>query len=220
MPSSLERNNVLRRLEDLKRADPHHQVHGSAAHLFELNPPISHGEMAAFESKHRVVLPEDYRHFITAIGNGGAGPSYGLFRFGEQDDGHGVCSWDKAALVGDFSAEYRFEGAWNLPESFWAKRPDLGPDVSEEEEDRLTEAWDKELDEHYWNPEMMNGAIPICHRGCALRQWLVIHGKQRGSVWNDDRVDENGISPLRDQAGNRVSFTCWYLSWLRNPHGS
>ncbi len=87
MPSSLDRNNVLRRLEELKRADPHYQVHGSAAHRFELNPPISHGEIAPFESKHRVLLPEDYRHFITAIGNGGAGPFYGLFRFGEHDDG-------------------------------------------------------------------------------------------------------------------------------------
>ena len=47
------------------------------------------------------------------------------------------------------------------------------------------EAWDRELEAHYWDPAIMNGAIPICHKGCALRQWLVIHGEQRGFVWDD-----------------------------------
>jgi hypothetical protein len=50
-----------------------------------------------------------------------------------------------------------------------------------EEEDKLWETWDNVMEEHYWNPSIMNGAIPICHKGCALRQWLVINGEQRAS---------------------------------------
>jgi hypothetical protein len=72
------------------------------------------------------------------------------------------------------------------------------------------------LEVHYWNPAVMNGAIPICHLGCALRQWLVIHGEQPGFVWNDDRADDAGIAPLLDQAGNPVTFSDWYMGWLKD----
>ena len=78
----------------------------------------------------------------------------------------------------------------------------------------MMDAWDKELEEHYWNPAFMNGAIPICDRGCALRQWLVVSGPQRGYVWNDDRADYGGIYPLLNEEGRPMTFTDWYLSWL------
>ena len=76
------------------------------------------------------------------------------------------------------------------------------------------EAWDRELEVHYWNPAIMNGAIPICHKGCALRQWLVIHGDQRGFVWDDNRVDNAGIAPVLDESGEPVTFADWYMGWL------
>lgn len=66
----------------------------------------------------------------------------------------------------------------------------------------------------YWNPAIMDGAIPICHLGCALRQWLVIHGERRGFVWNDFRADYRGLSPVLGGAGEAVSFTDWYMGWL------
>src|SRR5580658_9286396 len=48
-----------------------------------LNPPASIEEVSAFESKHRVILPEGYRSFITALGNGGPGPvGYGILPLG------------------------------------------------------------------------------------------------------------------------------------------
>jgi hypothetical protein len=78
------------------------------------------------------------------------------------------------------------------------------------------EAWDLELEAHYWNPAIMNGAIPICHQGCGLRQWLVINGEQKGFVWNDFRVDNAGIAPLLDESGKPMTFTDWYMGWLND----
>jgi len=99
-----------------------------------------------------------------------------------HDDGFDLCTWESGGLIGNLSKPFPYVTAWNLPESFWNVEPDPAPDTPLEEEDRLWEAWDKVLTEHYLNPAIMNGAIPICHQGCALRKWLVIKGDQRGFV--------------------------------------
>lgn len=51
---------------------------GAEAHQFAMHAPITEHDLTAFESKHGVRLPEDYRAFLLAVGNGGAGPYYGL----------------------------------------------------------------------------------------------------------------------------------------------
>lgn len=70
------------------------------------------------------------------------------------------------------------------------------------------------MEAHYWNPAIMDGAIPICHKGCALRQWLVINGPQKGFVWDDLRADDAGIAPVLGESGGPVTFADWYRGWL------
>ena len=76
------------------------------------------------------------------------------------------------------------------------------------------EAWDRIEQDRYFNPAIMNGAIPICDLGCGLLQWLVVHGEQKGHVWDDFRADHRGIRPRRDHAGRQMTFSDWYMSWL------
>jgi hypothetical protein len=41
--------------------------------------------------------------------------------------------------------------------------------------------YERQLDgfeNRYWSASVMNGAIPKCHEGCALRIWLVVTGEQ------------------------------------------
>jgi len=206
-----DRQTVLEMLKRLRRSDSKRSIFGSAAHDYELQPPLPLSAIEAFEREHGIRLPEDYRYFITEIGNGGAGPYYGLFPFGQDDD---AVSWEEGELIGDVSRPFPHVEAWNLPDSFWEQEPDVSPDTPPEEEDRLWEEWDRLEQEHYWHPSIINGAIPICHLGCALRQWLVVHGEQRGFVWNDFRADHRGIFPVRDEAGRQKTFSEWYLSWL------
>lgn len=65
-------------LQRLRTVDRNYRVSGSEQHKYRLNPVLSESELVAFESAHRIKLPQDYRCFLAIIGNGGAGPFYGL----------------------------------------------------------------------------------------------------------------------------------------------
>jgi SMI1 / KNR4 family (SUKH-1) len=216
MPSTLDRSTVHQRLAGLDRRDWRRRTFGASSHEYRLNPPLPVSVIEAFEGRHGVSLPEDYRSFITEVGSGGAGPYCGLLLFGKDDDDR---DWEGGGLVGDPGKPFPHTTAWNLPDSFWGGEPDLPPGTPQEEEDRMMEAWDRELGQHYWNPAIMDGAIPICHLGCALRQWLVIHGERRGHVWNDFRADWRGLSPVLGESGGPVTFADWYGGWLDAPPG-
>jgi hypothetical protein len=74
-----ELGELLRRL---RATDTGFRVFGSGQHRYRLGPTLAEGELKAFESANRVRLPEDYRWFLAVIGNGGAGPFFGLAPLG------------------------------------------------------------------------------------------------------------------------------------------
>jgi len=91
--------------------------------------------------------------------------------------------------------------------------PDFDPtDERQDEFDQQMDAFEK----RYWSSSLMNGVLPICHRGCALRVWLVVTGSEAGHVWYDGRADYTGLSPLLTKDGVRASFSSWYLEWLES----
>src|SRR4051794_17271566 len=131
MPAMLNRSTVLRRLADLDRRDRRRRVFGASLHEYRLNPPLSGTVIEAFEVRHRVRLPEDYRHFMTVIGDGGAAPYYGVLPFGKDDEDR---DWGGGWLVGAPSKPFPHTTAWNLPDSFWDGEPDPPPGTPVEEE--------------------------------------------------------------------------------------
>src|SRR5215467_2338850 len=101
-------------LEALARLRGHASVFGADVHGFQLNHPISESEVASFEQKHCILLPPDYREFIICVGNGGAGPFYGLFQFGFMDDNWDVRQWhEDDGFVGTLSKPFALQDEWN-----------------------------------------------------------------------------------------------------------
>ena len=69
---------VERKLELLRQRDTTLKVHGANRHRYELGPRLSDAELRRWEARHETPLPGEYRAFLQALGNGGAGPAYGL----------------------------------------------------------------------------------------------------------------------------------------------
>src|SRR5258708_4128540 len=66
-----------------------------AQRRFDLYPPLNEEQVRAFEAKHEVKLPEEYREFLITAGNGGAARSVlprDLFRLGEESEYKGLLS--------------------------------------------------------------------------------------------------------------------------------
>ena len=69
--------------KQLKRAgekDSNFSRFGADSHKYQLEPPASEETIAAFEACFGVSLPEGYRNFLLWMGDGGAGPFYGLYQ--------------------------------------------------------------------------------------------------------------------------------------------
>ncbi|HEX4512843.1 MAG TPA: SMI1/KNR4 family protein, partial [Polyangiaceae bacterium] len=135
--------------------------------------------MSAVEEQVGVRLPDDYRVFLLEVGAGGAGPGYGIFLLARAD-GWG---WDGdgATLTGDLATPFPHANEWNVTFEEW--------DEEAEAEDAYWARRDVWNDDVYWHPKQTTGAICICHEGCALRDWLVVTGPQRGMMWSDQRAD-------------------------------
>lgn len=192
-------------LERLRNAKRQPKVFGAESHGFKLNPTLSEAAVHKFEAKHRIRLPEDYRGFLIRLGNGGAGPFYGIFKLGEMDDCDDVQKWkENNGFVGVLSVPFPNAKAWN----------DLTLQPKEiDSEDEYEKAMDA-FDEHYWNPDHVNGAIPLCHEGCALRDWLIVAGPEAGNLWHDARAEYGGLLPVSVGKKRRVTFLEWYSNWL------
>jgi SMI1/KNR4 family protein SUKH-1 len=190
----------------LRRQDRELTYFGASRHRYRFNAPLAEREVAAFEQRYAIRLPEDYRGFLTNVGNGGAGPSSGLFKLGEMDGLRADEPWHEGAFIGTLRQPWPHRSAWNLPKEDLDVPADLAPEA-------LDAAMDL-CERKYWSEAVVAGAFPICHHGCALRDWLVVTGPEAGHVWHDSRADSRGLRPCEGADGRRQTFMDWYLDWL------
>ena len=104
-----ETRSALQRLRQRGALDG---IFGARKHEFVLNPCLSDREVTDFENTHGLSLPHDYRSFLISVGNGGAGPAYGVFKLGEMDHGHDERPWSDV-FVGDLAKPFPHTSEWN-----------------------------------------------------------------------------------------------------------
>lgn len=180
-----DRAEVIDRLNFLRRTDPGFTRFGSARHRYLLNPPLTESAVTAFETRYGISLPEDYRAFVLEVGDGGAGPFYGIFRLDRSD--LGPRRDDEDLLPGFLAGSFPHERPWS-------------------------EDYDSpEGEQEYVDPAHIRGSLNLSHQGCGYMVRLVLSGPQRGTLWEDGRCSDMGITPFAP------GFATWFLRWLNDP---
>ncbi|KJY41985.1 cell wall assembly protein [Streptomyces sp. NRRL B-1568] len=210
-------NGVRQRVAALATQPSSGEVFGSLGHKWALEDPLTDDALAELEAQVGVELPDDYRNFLTVVGAGGAGPAYGLFPVRRVQ---GRWRWEgDGADLADLSMLARpFPDHSPDPESLdalLAERPEEEDFDEIEDFDDAIEAWDERWEALMFAPERTAGAIVISHLGCAQREWLIISGTHRGTIWSDCRADDADLAPLLDGNGAPVTFARWYTDWLQ-----
>src|SRR5437868_2739639 len=69
---------IVEGLRFLREADRDRVVFGANGHEYRLRPCLDEEKVGEFERRYSLRLPDDYRRFLMQVGNGGAGPYYGI----------------------------------------------------------------------------------------------------------------------------------------------
>lgn len=190
-------SNIIKEISELKHKDPNYIRFGALSHKYTFQDKLDEVEVISFEEKIEVRLPNDYREFIINIGNGGAGPCYGI---------------QKVDLLNP--TDFRLTNNANLV----LDKPFTHINDEWNEEWVMSFDWENDrpddiLLENYWDTKHISGAIPICHYGHGDAYLLIINGYDKGRIWFDGRGNYSGLFPELIK-GNKVTFSEWYLSWL------
>lgn len=210
-------NKVLqlkKKLTQLAILDATFEVFGSESHQYQFKPCLSNKDIQVFEARYNITLPSEYRSFLLEVGNGGAGPGYGL---------SGLLGIEHENVIAEKLYQENYE---ILSKPF-----------------PLTKAWN-DLDlivnnntsfvansDAYFDDKFIQGTLTITNYGCGIYGMLVITGEQSGKIWIDDRTNDNGIYPASlsfchafhdtepDDFPNSdeeqpLGFYDWYEDWL------
>lgn len=71
------------------------------------------------------------------------------------------------------------------------------------------QSWNDLESDDYGADRHVAGSLLLTHEGCAYYLRLVVSGPMRGTVWEDSRCVDCGISPLTNASGEPKTFKEW-----------
>jgi hypothetical protein len=165
------------RISQLAQEDSGHKRFGARRHCYTFGPVLAEEEVRAYEERHGFRFPPAYRDFLLTVGDGGAGPYYGLFR---HDGSEANCTprRDPAQIEpGSLAKPFPHTRSFQLPEVI-ASCP-VHPRTLDDEDD----------------PCWWNGSIMISEIGCGAFCRLIVRGPASGQVWIEDFGSDDILSP-------------------------
>ena len=179
-------------IEKAREADPEFRVFGAEAHKYGFRPTIPLEEVRAFEQEHQLRLPENYVRVLTELGNGGAGPYYGLYPL-----------------------DRIFEYSADLPEPVTGKAETFIDDtINKEKWNGLLRQMDESEDDAAYDAlleKFLANVIVIGTQGCTYDSLLMCGGASKGKVFNIDWNMMEDYGPIPSY----MTFEEWYLGFFR-----
>lgn len=165
----------------------------------QVNPKIYGGDFLETQSRLGVAFPEEYRLFLTEVGDGAVFKYSSLLSLQESEK---ILHWDiRDAFPYTRACKPEYEGltSEDSPES-----------LGQEEYDRRREwmlAWS--------DGRHMAGTWLVDDIGCGYYRHLVVNGPERGQLWEDLRAADEGIVPVMIR-GKKASFLDFYEHEIRD----
>lgn len=196
----LNRDEILAALKQARRMDLRRELFGADKHKYQLNLPIRASFVRALEEKYHFSLPDDYFHFITEIGDGGAGPDYGIEPFAK------LAEKGQDPYAAEYMAAYR--NSLKMP---FAPRP-MRADELETFAIGTKEDFAQHPDRYFVYQKSdeeschLDGFYVLGTQGCQWDFGLVTAGEMRGSVFVTDNTGAYHLAA--------DSFEAFYQNWL------
>lgn len=147
-------------------------IFGSSKHGYKLNPTVTREEVRLFEERWHLNFPDEYVFFLTKVGNGGAGPYYGLYPL------------ESLAVHNEYLKLYDDRDKENLP-AF------IDRNMSSSDWARTMEEMDEINDDNEYDVRMKqvcSGLLVIGTQGCTYDNLLMWKGSEKGKIvyidWN------------------------------------
>ena len=186
----------IKKLAELaQKADPDNLVFGAEKHKYQFNKTIDIGTVQNFEKRTGITLPEDYKEFLTKVGNGGAGIDYGLYSI-EQVEQH--FSTTKVASEGMTLFDY------DDPAEKYVQIAAVM--------EKLEEQCNIDSDEQYnkLKADLIRGMLIIGTAGCTYDYFIMCKGSKKGYV---GMLDWNMIAEKEEAP---VIFDKTFSEWLED----
>ncbi len=181
------------RIAALATLDPTHQIFGAMNHHWSFQPTLSELEVQRFEGLIGADLPADYRAYLTQLGNGGAGPYYGIGPLAEWEV-EGLASVTVTATM------TTKDGETKSFTSGTGARPPLSRSSKTSEKFVLTSPW-KVGDAIPEGANPFDGCVHLAQIGCGYEAFLVVKGEAAGTVWEDYTAGDGAIAKVADSFG-------------------
>lgn len=187
----IKKFSIKEKIDFLKKYDKNYCIFGAAKHKYILNEPLSEEQVVWFEEKYHVTLPDEYRDFVKTIGDGGAGPGYGLCALlGEENS--------PCCFIGEpFLLEQDFD-----VDDYWDRIDCNSSDCEKCKNKEECLMYETELGEYKYQ----SGSLTICYHGCTYYSRIIMNGNMSGEIW-EESIGE-GFKRFE------VNFIKWYERWL------
>lgn len=167
-----------------KDCDTKLEEFGADRHEYVLNPVIPISQVKEFERRHNISLPRGYVDFLTKVGNGGAGPDFGLYSLEEAEYRNYYAHTEHHhTTLDNVNGEKDF---YTLPYCIDFVDPLVTSGLTKE----IWNDWVKNLKNlagHHESydkirPQAYNGLLEIADSGCSYSMMLVCSGDLCGEI--------------------------------------
>lgn len=183
---------------------------------YHLQPPHTEKDIAKFEAKHEIRLPDDYRQFLLEVGSSGVGPLSALYSpITQMATPEELEALDEKDTISDDEAlPLDALPLIDLNLKFLFTEPTI-------------DAYEFVAAQGFDDVDMHRGQITLSEYGGGTWHGLIITGKCRGEMWylesrmyrpiqirNDSHFELNPDDQEQPMIEPRITFTQWYEAWL------